>query len=60
MLQVIRFKGKNNRKQFIAWSEVLRQQQIFHTVKLLDNQSIICYTNNIRGLELLEKEDSNG
>ena len=57
MLNVIRFKGKNNREQFIAWSEELRKKQIFHTVKLLDNQSVICYTNNIRGLESLREED---
>lgn len=57
MLQVIRFKGKNNREQFIAWSEVLRKNKIFHRGRLLDNQSIICYTPNVRGLELLEKEE---
>ena len=55
MLNVIRFKGKNNRKQFIAWSEALREKQIFHRGRLLDNQSVICYTNNIRGLEKLEE-----
>lgn len=57
MLNMIRFKGKNNREQFIAWSEVLRKNKIFHTVKLLDNQSIICYTNNLRGLEYLREEE---
>ena len=57
MLNMIRFKGKNNREQFIAWSEVLSEKQIFHRAKLLDNESIICYTNNIRGLEKLQEED---
>ena len=56
MLNMIRFKGKNNREQFIAWSEALRKKQIFHRVKLLDNESVICYTNNIRGLDKLEEE----
>lgn len=56
MLNVIRFKGKNNRKQFIAWSEVLREKQIFHRGQLLDNESVICYTNNFRGWEALEEE----
>ena len=57
MLNVIRFKGKNNRKQFVAWSDELRKKQIFHRAKLLDNESVICYTNNIRGLESLREED---
>ena len=57
MLNVIKFKGKNNREQFVAWSEELRKKQIFHRAKLLDNESVICYTNNIRGLESLREED---
>ena len=56
MLNIIRFKGKNNREQFIAWSEKLRKRQIFHRGNLLDNESVICYTNNIRGLESLKEE----
>ena len=56
MFNVITFKGRNNRKQFIAWSEVLRKLKVFHRVKLLDNMSVICYNDNIRGLESL-KED---
>ena len=56
MLNIIRFKGNNNRKQFIAWSDVLRKNKIFHTARLLDNESVICYTHNIRGLESLEEE----
>ena len=57
MLNVIRFKGKNNRKQFVVWSDELRKKQIFHRAKLLDNESVICYTDNIRGLEKLQKEE---
>lgn len=56
MLNIIRFIGKNNRKQFIAWSEVLRKNKVFHRAKLLDNQSVICYTDNIRGLEKLQED----
>lgn len=57
MLNIITFKGKKNREKFVAFSEALREQQIFHRGNLFDNMSVICYTNNIRGLELLEKED---
>lgn len=57
MINVIRFIGKNNREQFVAWSEELRKNQIFHSARLLDNQSVICYTNNIRGLNKLQEED---
>lgn len=56
MFNMIIFKGKNNRKQFIEHSERLRKKQVFHRARLLDNMSVICYTNNIRGLESL-KED---
>ena len=57
MQEVIIFKGKNNRKQFIAYSEELRKNQVFHRGKLLENTSVICYTNNVRGLEKLQEEE---
>lgn len=56
MLEVFKFKGKNNRKLFIALSEELRKRKIFHRGQLLDNMSAICYTDNIRGLESLKEE----
>jgi len=58
MLNVITFKGKKNREKFVAFSEELRQRQIFHRGKLFDNESAIWYNDNIRGLELLDKEES--
>lgn len=57
MYNVIRFVGKNNRKQFVAFSEALREKKVFHKAQLFDNQSVICYTDNIRGLEKLQEED---
>lgn len=57
MLEIITFKGKNNRKQFIAYSEELRKNKVFHSGTLLDNESVICYTNNIRGLNKLQEEE---
>ena len=60
MRNVIRFKGKNNREQFVKLSEEIRKKQIFHRARLLDNQSVICYTDNIRGLEKLQEEEQNG
>lgn len=56
MLEIIIFKGKYNREKFIVFSEILRKKQIFHTVKLSENQSIITYKDNIRGLEKLTNQ----
>lgn len=55
MLEIIILKGKHNREKLIALSEILRRKHIFHTVKLLDNKSIISYKDNVRGLEKLKQ-----
>lgn len=57
MFNIITFKGEKNREQFVKHSEALRKNKVFHTAKLLDSMSIICYTDNIRGLEKLQEED---
>lgn len=56
MLNIITFKGKNNRRQFIKYSEALRRKKIFHKAKMLSIGCTIIYKDNIRGLELIDVE----
>ena len=54
MKHVVFFKGKNNREQMIAHSEVLRKAKVFHTVMLQPDSCVLTFKNNIRGWEKLE------